>query len=93
MKEQYVIYSWSKNDRLELFLRKSDGTRVYLMAHRFNPTLYNYLKDGRSLREVRSFRPGRNRGEQSIEAALRQVLRVVDWLAAEEAAEALGLAG
>lgn len=95
MKEQQVVYAWSNNDRLELYLRKGNGSRAFLMAHRFNPTLFNYLRNGRTVMELRAFRPGRGRGEKAVEGAVRQILRVVDWLAAEEAedAEAIGIAG
>ena len=54
------------------------------MQHRFNPTLFNYLKGGRTVKEIRSFRPGRSRGEQNMAWALRQTLKVAEWLAAEE---------
>ncbi|MBQ3385894.1 MAG: hypothetical protein IJG53_01075 [Eggerthellaceae bacterium] len=95
MKEQQVVYAWSNNDRLELYLRRGNGSRVFLMAHRFNPTLFNYLRNGRTVMELRAFRPGRGRGEKAMHSALRQAVRVVDWLAAEEAeeAEAIGIAG
>jgi len=95
MKERSVVYAWSNDDHLEFYLREPNGTRIYLMTHRFNPTLFNYLRNGRTVMELRAFRPGRGRGEKAVEGAVRQILRVVDWLAAEEAedAEAIGIAG
>ena len=92
MKERSVVYTWSNNDHLEFYLREPNGTRIYLMTHRFNPTLFNYLKNGRTVQELRGFRPGRNRGEKAMESAVRQAIRVVDWIAAEEAEE-IALAG
>ena len=86
MKEQRVVYAWSVNNHLELFLREGSGKRTYLMVHRFNPTLWRYLKDGRTVQELRRFHPGRNRGEQAIEHAIRQTVRVIDWLDGEDAA-------
>ena len=92
MKERSVVYVQSGADRLELYLREPNGRSTYLMTHRFNPTLFNYLRNGRTVKDLRGYRPGRNRGEKAIEGAVRQVVRVVDWLAAEEAAEAAEMA-
>ena len=92
MMERCVVFSRSRNDQLELYLRRPDGSQEFLVPHRFNPTLYNYLRNGRTVHELRTYRPGRNRGEKAIEGAIRHVVRVVDWLAAEEAA-GIALAG
>lgn len=93
MNERFVIFARSRNDRLEIYMRELNGNQTFLVTHRFNPTLFNYLKNGRTIREVRAFRPRRDRGEKSIEAALRHAVRVADWLLAEEREDAVALAG
>ena len=86
MKDQRIVFAQSRQDHLEIYLREGDGTRVYLTTRRFNPTLWRYLKDGRTVRELRTFSPGRNRGEQRMEDALRRTIRVIDWLDSDDAA-------
>ena len=86
MNEQNTIFCKTAKDKLELYVRQSDGSVVYLMTHRFNSTLYKYLKDGKTVRELRSFRPKRNRGQKAISHSLSQAVEVFDYLTTCEAA-------
>lgn len=86
MNEQNTIFCKSHNDRLELYVRQANGDDVYLMTHRFNSTLFGYLRNGKTVRELRSFKPKKNKGQQIIRHSIGEAVQVFDYLAAEMAA-------
>ena len=62
------------------------GRREYLMPHRHNAILYNILKNGISLRELKSGRPYKicsrvQAGHTAVkhEGNLAHIIRTVDW--------------
>ena len=60
--------------------------KIYVMAHRHNQDLFHYLRDGRRLDDVRSYKPGRGFAQQKLARSLQHVLKVTDWILAESAA-------
>ncbi len=53
------------------------GQREYLMFHRHNGLLYNHLKNGVILRDLRRWRPSRP-SDKKLFGMIRHLLRVVD---------------
>lgn len=63
-----------------LHVVKGNGTKHFLMLHRYDSDLYCFLRDGKSIAGIYSYKPGRNKREQQLYKSLRHIIRLVDWI-------------
>lgn len=85
MKTPEYLIAKPVNNGMEIYVSLG-GVAYFLMSHRWNSRLFAYLRDGKSLSEIRSFKPGRNQGMQKLHRSLAYMLRVIDSLSYECAA-------
>lgn len=65
---------------------KQGGQDIFVMTHRKNSKLYYFLRDGgKSLTEIKDFRPGRNKGAQKMSRSLDHIVKVTEYVLAEVA--------
>ena len=86
-KYEDIIYAEEFDEEMVIYLRHH-GQDFCLMKHRYNWALLNYLWDGKSESDLRSFRPGRSKMEQKLAGSLRYILKVANYVKAEAALEA-----
>ncbi|MDO4183195.1 MAG: hypothetical protein Q4E12_06295 [Coriobacteriia bacterium] len=86
MQARYQLYAVPHPAGMAIYLRGGGGPPAYVMTHRKSRDLFRYLRPGRTLREARAFRPGRNAAQQKMAKSLAHVVRVADWVIAEELA-------
>lgn len=84
MSEKMELYAVPNDRGMAIYLRDRAQRSVYVMCHRKNQDLFHYLRNGRSVRDVRNYRPGRNRAQQKMAKSLAHVLRVAEWAMAEQ---------
>lgn len=83
-RNEYLI-ARSATNGMEIYAVRG-GREHFLMQHRYNSRLFAYLNQGKSLDEIRSFNPGRNRGNQKMRNSLSYLLKVNDCVKYELAA-------
>ena len=63
------------------------GETSFVMTHRKNNHLFFYLCDeGKSLHEMKFYRPGRNRADQAFSKSLSHVVKLTEYVIEEMAA-------
>ena len=83
MAKGLILKAQPSNNGMVIFVTGRGMDRVYVMAHRHNQDLFHYLRDGRRIDDVRSFKPGRNTAQQRLGRSLEHVLKVTNCVLAE----------
>ena len=78
------LYARPFNGGMSIYVKK-DGRERFVMTHRKSNQLFFYLNTGRSLGEVRGFRPGPSRGGKKMGHSLEYIVRVADYVLREAA--------
>lgn len=66
---------------------ESDGVSTFVTTHRKNNNLFFYLCDeGKTIREMKSYKPGRSKAEQRFGKSLKHVIKLAELALDEFAA-------
>lgn len=85
MKSNDRMYAVSRNDGLDIIVRRADGTKVYIGRHRWNRELHTFLKNGKTAREIAQAKNARGRSANTLANSLKYITSVADYALAEAA--------
>jgi hypothetical protein len=81
------ILALNENSQLNIYLRYPDGSRRYLMSHRWNSYLWALLKeDGVYISDLFRIQPKRCRHHPNLYDTVQYLLKVIDSYFAHEMA-------
>ena len=73
------VFAVDEDTKLNIYLGYPDGSKYYLMTHRWNHLLWSLLKDdGRYVDELRRLQPKGSRRRQNSYESVRHLLKVID---------------
>lgn len=80
-----MVHAKHHEQGMAIYVKK--GTEdIFVMTHRKNNNLYFFLCDeGKSLAEIKEFRPNRKLGSQKLGHSLDHIVRVTEYVLAEVA--------
>lgn len=80
------VFARSHEDGMAIYVSQN-GATSFVMTHRTNNDLFFYLcDDGKTLHDIKSFRPSRNRAQQRLGHSLEHVARLTEYVLEETAA-------
>lgn len=72
------ILTITESSKLNIYLRYPDGSKYFLMTHRWNPGLWALLKDeGLYVHDLFRIQPKRTRRHPNLYDSVRYILKVV----------------
>lgn len=77
------VYARGHEEGMTIYVEQN-GEHHYVASHRKSNNLFFYLcDDGKTVSEIRSYRPSRNRNEQRLAKSLAHVLRQTEYVLRE----------
>lgn len=73
------IQAVSESSKLIIYLHYPNGSRRFIMSHRWNPSLWALLKvEGANIDDLRRLKPKRSRSHHSLYDSVQYLLKIIE---------------